>query len=413
MKRAVLCATIVALGFAGAATAAPTLTSIGVFASDGGGWLTYPTASGCGIFHLFVAENGDPVNGALEETIDDSLAPGTYTLGLIGTDGNGAGTTQRADLTIDGSTLEVQNHSSATANFDGDTVTASLAWSNKSDGGLPYVDRVAVCGVYPDGYQDSYGTLTLVVAPPDTTPPTITATPSVPPNANGWNNTPVSVSFSCVDNPGGSGVDTAASNLATQALTASGTVTGTCVDNAGNSATASYTAQIDETPPTISFAGNAGTYTVDQTVSITCSADGGPSGISALACPAPNGVTAGSLGVGTHTYTASATDGAGNTSSATVTFTVSPPTPAALGNLTVEYVQGSANYAALNPRQQAVVTALTNAATQAVARIVPRLNTRQKAAFEQIYAAALGAIVQGGWLTAGQAATLENLAADL
>jgi len=147
---------VAVLAFTSAAIAdpgGPTLSGIGIYASDGGGWDTYPT-SACGEFHLFVAENGDPVNGPLEETIDDQLADGTTTFGLIGTDGNGAGTTQRGDLVIDGTTLTVPNHGSASGTFDGKLVTASLSWSNKSDGGLPYVDRVAVCGQFADGYQD-------------------------------------------------------------------------------------------------------------------------------------------------------------------------------------------------------------------------------------------------------------------
>ncbi len=312
----------------------PTLTGIGVYASDGGGWDTYPTST-CGEFHLFIAENGDPVGGSLEETIDDQLAVGTTTLGIIGTDGNGPGTTQRADLVIDGQTLTVPNHGSASATFDGDVVTASLSWSNKSDGALPYVDRVAVCGQYADGYQDSYGTLTLTVTPADTT------------------------------------------------------------------------------PPAIAFAGNAGTYSVDQTVAITCSATDAQSGVASLACPSLNGVSASSFGVGAHTFTATATDGAGNTSTASVTFTVTAPTPAALGSLTQQFVQGSPAYAALEPQQQRAVNVLANVAAQAVASIVPRLNPAQKAVFERLYASALSSLVRGGWLSAGQAQTLETLAAGL
>jgi hypothetical protein len=45
-----------------------------------------------------------------------------------------------------------------------------------------------------------------VALSPDAIPPTTTATPSPGPNANGWNNTNVTVAFHSVDNPGGSGV---------------------------------------------------------------------------------------------------------------------------------------------------------------------------------------------------------------
>src|SRR5262249_11828947 len=105
---------------------------------------------------------------------------------------------------------------------------------------------------------------------PDTTPPTITAAALPTANANGWNNTPVTVSYTCTD--AGSGVDTADSSLADDTLTASGTAAGTCVDNAGNPATASYTAQIDTVAPTVSYAGNSGSYGILDTVAISCAA---------------------------------------------------------------------------------------------------------------------------------------------
>ena len=161
----------------------------------------------------------------------------------------------------------------------------------------------------------------------DTTPPTITASAAPTANANGWNNTNVTVSFSCTDS--GSGVDTADSSLGNQVLTASGTATGTCIDNGGNTAAASYTARIDTAAPTITFAGNAGTYTPFQTVSIQCSAtDPSPgSGIdpSATSCADING-PAYSFGLGQHTFNATATDLAGNSASASTTFTISNST---------------------------------------------------------------------------------------
>jgi hypothetical protein len=81
----------------------------------------------------------------------------------------------------------------------------------------------------------------------------IAATASPAPNASGWNTTDVTVSYACGD--AGSGVNAAASDLASDLLTATGTATGRCVDNAGNAATASYTASIDKTAPaTFTFA---------------------------------------------------------------------------------------------------------------------------------------------------------------
>jgi hypothetical protein len=115
----------------------------------------------------------------------------------------------------------------------------------------------------------------------DKTAPSISATPNPIANGFGWNNTDVTVSYSCTD--GGSGVDAAASSLGDDVLSISGTATGTCVDMAGNSANASYTAQIDKVKPVItgsvSPATNAnGWNNTDVAVSFSCT-DSGGSGI--------------------------------------------------------------------------------------------------------------------------------------
>ncbi len=79
---------------------------------------------------------------------------------------------------------------------------------------------------------------------------------------------------------------------------------------------------MDVTPPTITFGGNAGTYTVDQMVNITCTAtDEGGVNESATSCPSASGPAYG-FGLGTHTLTATATDLSGNTTTVQTTFTV-------------------------------------------------------------------------------------------
>src|SRR5207249_1423606 len=90
----------------------------------------------------------------------------------------------------------------------------------------------------------------------DKTPPTLsfgTATPVA--NANGWNNTNVSVSFTTADSL--SGVDTTAPStsplvLSTEGAAVTGTVTVT--DKAGNTATFTSNAfKIDKTAPTVTI----------------------------------------------------------------------------------------------------------------------------------------------------------------
>ena len=77
----------------------------------------------------------------------------------------------------------------------------------------------------------------------------------------------------------------------------------------------------DTSPPTITFTGNGGTYTVDQTINITCSATDAGSGVSSSSCPGASG-PAYTFTPGSHTLNATATDNAGNTATATATFTI-------------------------------------------------------------------------------------------
>jgi uncharacterized protein YjiK len=78
----------------------------------------------------------------------------------------------------------------------------------------------------------------------------------------------------------------------------------------------------DTTAPTLTVAGNNGTYAYTDTVNITCTAadDQFGSGIQ-TACTGIN-APASSFGVGTHTVTLSATDYAGNVGTSQVAFTV-------------------------------------------------------------------------------------------
>jgi hypothetical protein len=87
----------------------------------------------------------------------------------------------------------------------------------------------------------------------DKTPPTITPSRAPAANANGWNNTNVTVSFPCMDSLSGLAPG---SPPAPTVLPGEGTnqqVSGTCFDLAGNSASAAATGiNIDKTPPALS-----------------------------------------------------------------------------------------------------------------------------------------------------------------
>ena len=103
-----------------------------------------------------------------------------------------------------------------------------------------------------DARESRVYAIRLVLDVPDAIPPTLTGTLGPLPNSAGWNNSPVTVTWSCVDNPGGSGV---ASFSPPETYSGPDTDTeqfsGTCSDNAGNTATLDIPFKYDATAPTI------------------------------------------------------------------------------------------------------------------------------------------------------------------
>ncbi len=84
----------------------------------------------------------------------------------------------------------------------------------------------------------------------DKTPPSISHSLSPAPNGNGWNSSDVTVTFTCGDG-GGSGVASCGPNQTVGSEGKDQPVTGTAVDNAGNSATDPVTVSVDKTAPTV------------------------------------------------------------------------------------------------------------------------------------------------------------------
>ena len=130
----------------------------------------------------------------------------------------------------------------------------------------------------------------------DATAPTISGSAAPAPNGAGWNNTDVAVSFTCNDNLSGIASCGPDATLSTEGAAQS--VSGTAVDNAGNSAGTSVgPINLDKTAPTISASINpaaAGTgwynsTTGAPTVSFSCNDTGG----SGLAGSCPSAVTLG------------------------------------------------------------------------------------------------------------------------
>lgn len=146
------------------------------------------------------------------------------------------------------------------------------------------------------------------------------------PNANGWYNTDVVVSFACDDALSGVVtclVDGGVVNTTTLGEGADQSVSGTATDAAGNTATDAATGiNIDKTAPSVSLVGGPADGSTSYFGFVpgapTCDASDALSGLDGTCSVSGYATT-----VGTHTVTATATDNAGNTSTASATYTVS------------------------------------------------------------------------------------------
>ena len=243
-----------------------------------------------------------------------------------------------------------------------DTLSGVAATYSSLDGAAPHtgtavsitsegVHTLEYWSVDVAGNEEAHSTVTVRI---DKTAPTITHTQSPVPNANGWNNTTVTVTFDCADQ---SALSDLASCTAPQTVPTEGqgqVVTGVALDNAGNSASDSATLNIDKTPPTITGAADraanaAGWYRDDVTVTFTCG--DALSGIDS--CTSPR-----TLGQGaSQPVTGTAVDAAGNSATAAVDHVNIDKTPPTItgapttapnangwysGNVTVHWTCGDA-----------------------------------------------------------------------
>ena len=156
------------------------------------------------------------------------------------------------------------------------------------------------------------GSLTLQIIGVDDTPPTITASPDRAPNGAGWYNANVVVRFTCADTT--SGIMTCPSPITVTDEAASQMITGTAIDNAGNTAQATVLIGLDKTPPTAQAAATpqpntAAWNNTNVTVSFT-----GQDGLSGIASCTPD-VTLANEGTN-QSASGTCTDKAGNVSAA-------------------------------------------------------------------------------------------------
>lgn len=159
----------------------------------------------------------------------------------------------------------------------------------------------------------------------DRTPPVVTHVISGTPSASGWYASDVTVTFSATD-PESPVTTTGCRTQSISASTGLNGVTFTCVaTSAGGATTDAVTIKLDKIAPVVTYAGNSGSYTVDQTVVITCTPSDNLSGVASSTCAALSG-GAYAFQVGSNTFTATAIDNAGNVGTGATTFTVNVTT---------------------------------------------------------------------------------------
>lgn len=245
----------------------------------------------------------------------------------------------------------------------------------------------------------------------DSTPPVITGSLSGTSGVGGWFRSTVTLTWMTGDPESGIFFRQGCEVSAVSTETAGTSFSCFAINHARLSTRASVTIKIDETSPIVAYSGNAGNYTVDQTVDITCSASDGLSGLASTTC---RDITepAYLLGLGNQTFSATATDNAGNNGSGSTTLTVSV-TSSSLCNLTEEFVQSSLRYQNLSSARRTAVDRLAAVACHYSESIFPKLKPSHKALLLSAYESAVEWLARQGWLTRDQVAVLERFAIAL
>jgi len=222
-------------------------------------------------------------------------------------------------------------HASVTVSYAGSDGTSGIASCSQVTYSGPDSGSASVTGTCRDlaGRVSASSSLGLKY---DATAPTATATLDRSPDSNGWFNHPIGLTITGTDTTSGLDSCTAPPDYSSPD-SSSGSLTGSCTDLAGNTASRSVTLKYDATPPTVSSAlnrqPNANGWH-NQPVSFTVS--GVSDATSGLA-----GCTPAATYNGPDTSSAqlngSCSDTAGNTTNRSVTLKYDAPPPTATAAL--------------------------------------------------------------------------------
>ena len=164
----------------------------------------------------------------------------------------------------------------------------------------------------------------------DLTAPVASASISPAPNAAGWHKAAATIAFDGTDSMSGSGLAGCSTAATVSTDGAAQARSGTCTDLAGNTSnTASAAVNLDATAPTITLTAPAsgGSYVQNSVTTANYGCTDALSGIIGCLGTVPNGSAFSTSTVGTNSFTVQATDLAGNTSSRTISYTVTAPSP--------------------------------------------------------------------------------------
>lgn len=171
-------------------------------------------------------------------------------------------------------------------------------------------------------FSESFADVAAEVVGCDTTAPEITAQVDGTLGAEGWYRSDVALAW-LVEDP--ESPVTSTNGCEAQTVDTDTDTDGdsfTCeATSAGGTADATVEIKRDATPPTVVWSGNAGSYAVTDDVAIACAADDALSGLASDTCQDVTG-PAWSFDLGTNTFSAEATDLAGNVGNGSVTFEV-------------------------------------------------------------------------------------------